>query len=148
MVGLGPVRVPARAAAVGGDQGVPVLMYHRVDRQLSARDSITVHLTVMQSAFEAQLQALRAAGYRSMSLEMLRAALDRPAVPARRVVLTFDDGYEDHFATVLPLLRKYGFAGTFFIVPLPLAPVTISPWPRFAKWPRPVWKLDRTECIT
>ena len=116
MVGLGPLRVPARAAAVGGDQGVPVLMYHRVDRQLSARDSITVHLTVMQSAFEAQLQALRAAGYRSMSLEMLRAALDRRAVPARRVVLTFDDGYEDHFATVLPLLRKYGFAGTFFIV--------------------------------
>ena len=116
VVGLGPVRVPARAAAVGGDQGVPVLMYHRVDRQLSARDSITVHLTVMQSAFEAQLQALRAAGYRSMSLEMLRAALDRRAVPARRVVLTFDDGYEDHFATVLPLLRKYGFAGTFFIV--------------------------------
>jgi len=116
VVGLGPVRVPARAAAVGGDQGVPVLMYHRVDRLLSARDAITVHLTVMQTAFEAQLQALRAAGYRSMSLEMLRTALDRRAVPARRVVLTFDDGYEDHFATVFPLLRKYGFAGTFFIV--------------------------------
>jgi peptidoglycan/xylan/chitin deacetylase (PgdA/CDA1 family) len=101
---------------VVGDHGVPVLMYHRVDLQLSARDPITVDLTVSQSAFEAQLQALRAAGYRSMSLEMLLTALDGGAVPARRVVLTFDDGYEDHFATVFPLLRKYGFTGTFFVV--------------------------------
>ena len=30
--------------------------------------------------------------------------------------MTFDDGYEDHFAIVFPLLRKYGFTATFFIV--------------------------------
>jgi peptidoglycan/xylan/chitin deacetylase (PgdA/CDA1 family) len=116
VLGLGPVRAPAHAGAVAGDPGVPVLMYHRVDPQLSARDPITVHLTVSQSAFEAQLRALQVAGYRSMSLEMLLAALDRRALPARRIVLTFDDGYEDHFAIVFPLLRKYGFTATFFIV--------------------------------
>src|SRR5207245_7092409 len=98
-------------------QGVPVLMYHRVDPQLSARDPVTVHLTVMEPAFATQLRLLRDAGYRSMPLDLLRAALDQPApLPARRVVLTFDDGYADHYTVIFPLLRRYGFVGTFFVV--------------------------------
>jgi peptidoglycan/xylan/chitin deacetylase (PgdA/CDA1 family) len=94
-----------------------VLMYHRVDPQLSAHDPITVSLTVMAGTFEAQLQRLQAAGYRSTTLAAIREALDRHApFPERRVVLTFDDGYEDHYTVVFPLLRRYGFAATFFVV--------------------------------
>jgi peptidoglycan/xylan/chitin deacetylase (PgdA/CDA1 family) len=32
------------------------------------------------------------------------------------VVLTFDDGYEDNYTVVFPLLRRYGFTASFFIV--------------------------------
>jgi peptidoglycan/xylan/chitin deacetylase (PgdA/CDA1 family) len=92
-------------------------MYHRVDPRLSARDPITVQLTVMEPAFEAQLRLLRSAGYRSTTLDALRDALDQRApFPARQIVLTFDDGYEDHYTVVFPLLRRYGFAATFFVV--------------------------------
>ena len=92
-------------------------MYHRVDLRLSARDPITLHLTVMAPAFETQLRLLRDAGDRSMMLDALRAAIDRRApLPGRRVVLTFDDGYEDNYTVVFPLLRRYGFIGTFFVV--------------------------------
>ncbi len=107
----------AGAATVPALRGVPVLMYHRVDPQLSARDPITVSLTVMEPAFEAQLRLLQAAGYQSTTLAAVREALDQHApLPARRVVLTFDDGYEDNYTVAFPLLRKYGFAGTFFVV--------------------------------
>ena len=118
-VGAGPASLGStpRVDQSSAARGVPVLMYHRVDLRLSARDPITVHLTVMAPAFETQLRLLRDAGDRSMTLDALRAAIDRRApLPARRVVLTFDDGYEDNYTVVFPLLRRYGFIGTFFVV--------------------------------
>ena len=36
-------------------------------------------------------------------------------IPDKTVVLTFDDGYLSHLTFVAPLLKKYGFGGTFFI---------------------------------
>lgn len=35
--------------------------------------------------------------------------------PERSVLLTFDDGYIDHFTYAFPILEKYGFQGSFFI---------------------------------
>jgi len=92
-------------------------MYHRVDAFLTARDAITVSLTVMAPAFEAQLRLLHDHGYGSVTLDDLWEALDRhTSVAGRRVVLTFDDGYDDSYAVVFPLLRRYGFAAAFFVV--------------------------------
>ncbi len=36
-------------------------------------------------------------------------------IPNKLVVLTFDDAVESHYSFVMPLLKKYRFAGTFFI---------------------------------
>ena len=36
-------------------------------------------------------------------------------LPDRALLLTFDDGYQDNFTYVLPLLEEYGFQGSFFI---------------------------------
>jgi peptidoglycan/xylan/chitin deacetylase (PgdA/CDA1 family) len=114
LLGAGGAAAPQARAGVGR---VPVLMYHRVDPALSARDPITVGLTVMTPAFETQLVLLRDAGYQSMTLAALREILDRRLpLPARRVVLTFDDGYADNYTVVLPLLRRYQFTATFFVV--------------------------------
>ncbi len=107
----------ARVAAAGDAWSIPVLMYHRVDARLSSDDSITVHLTVMAPAFEAQLRFLSGHGYRSATLDDLWTALVRHVpVSPRRVVLTFDDGYEDNYTVAFPLLRHYGFTATFFVV--------------------------------
>jgi peptidoglycan/xylan/chitin deacetylase (PgdA/CDA1 family) len=35
-------------------------------------------------------------------------------LPTNPVLLTFDDGYIDHFENVYPLLRKYGISGCFY----------------------------------
>lgn len=38
-------------------------------------------------------------------------------VPAKTVVLTFDDSAADHLATVVPVLEEVGFRATFFVCP-------------------------------
>jgi len=37
------------------------------------------------------------------------------AIPDRLVVLTFDDSVKSHYTVARPILKKYGFGGTFFI---------------------------------
>jgi peptidoglycan/xylan/chitin deacetylase (PgdA/CDA1 family) len=80
---------------------VPILNYHSV----GAGD-------VSESAFNAQLDWLSSAGFRTVSLAELAAR----RVPPRAVILTFDDGTEDALTRVLPALRKRGMRGAFFIV--------------------------------
>ena len=54
--------------------------------------------------------------YTVIGLDELLAALDSPdrAVPPRALLLTFDDGYRDHFDNVLPILVENGMTGCFF----------------------------------
>lgn len=46
---------------------------------------------------------------------LLAVAADRPGIPDRLVVLTFDDSVASHATFVAPLLKKHGFGATFFI---------------------------------
>lgn len=39
----------------------------------------------------------------------------KKSLPEKALLLTFDDGYIDNYTVALPLLKKYGFQGSFFI---------------------------------
>lgn len=51
--------------------------------------------------------------------ERYAVAMQRIQTPPT-VVLTFDDAEASHYTVVAPLLKKYGFAGTFFVCDFPL----------------------------
>ena len=90
-----------------------VVMYHYV------RDSAATPFpgirALAPSLFERQLDWLQAE-HTPIDLATLTAALDgRRALPPRAALLTFDDGFTDHFETVFPILRARGLSGTFFI---------------------------------
>jgi peptidoglycan/xylan/chitin deacetylase (PgdA/CDA1 family) len=87
-----------------------------IDTQVDSHDLITLHLTVTAPAFEDQLRLLRHAGYRPGTLDDIWNGLNGRAPPARSIVLTFDDGYEDNYSVAFPILKKYGWTGTFFVV--------------------------------
>jgi peptidoglycan/xylan/chitin deacetylase (PgdA/CDA1 family) len=73
--------------------------------------------TVSEAAFTAQLDAVRGAGFHTVSFHEWLAGADRGIPPPRdAIVLTFDDGYEDAHSTVLPALRARGMRATFFLV--------------------------------
>ena len=96
------------SVACGG--GVPVLMYHSV---APSGDG----LTVSAAQLDAQLDFLSRGGFTTISLKELLDAQDgHGSLPAHPIVLTFDDGFVEHFGTVLPLLQKRGQKATFFIV--------------------------------
>jgi peptidoglycan/xylan/chitin deacetylase (PgdA/CDA1 family) len=73
-------------------------------------------LTVSPADFESMLKYLKDNGYTTITTKDLWWSLDQTAaLPAKPVMLTFDDGYADAYSVVLPYLKAYGMTGTFFI---------------------------------
>ncbi|CZE49086.1 polysaccharide deacetylase family protein [Campylobacter geochelonis] len=90
-----------------------VLMYHMISRHLPKNKSKFNRLRVKPNEFEKQLCWLKKNGFSSYTLSEL-ILLEK--IPLKSVVITFDDGYKDNFTNALPLLQKYGFKATIFIV--------------------------------
>jgi peptidoglycan/xylan/chitin deacetylase (PgdA/CDA1 family) len=93
---------------------LPILAYHRVSRSGGER---TAGVRLTPRAFEEQLQYLGDSGFRCVSLEeWRRAAASRLPIPRRAIALTFDDAYVDFAEYAWPLLQKYGFSASLFVV--------------------------------
>lgn len=88
------------------DNNVSVLCYHRVaDVPLD-----TWKINVRKELFEQHLK------YYKENYTVLRSETEWTLKNnSRGVVLTFDDGYEDAYTNILPLLEKYEIPATFFI---------------------------------
>ncbi len=96
---------------------VPILMYHYISDPPRGADAVRIDLSVRPQNFEAQLAYLQQQGYTSISLEDLYHYMkDGTPLPPKPIILTFDDGYVDAYTNALPLLLKYGFKGTFFVI--------------------------------
>jgi peptidoglycan/xylan/chitin deacetylase (PgdA/CDA1 family) len=96
---------------------VPILMYHYISELPPQADHLRIGLTVHPQQFREHLDYLRANGYTTVSLYEVHLALTQGhRLPPNPIALTFDDGYSDHLYTAMPLLREYGFKGTFFII--------------------------------
>lgn len=93
-----------------------VLMYHHVQPLPPGAGREERNLTVSPQRFEADLRALKAAGCHVLTMRQGQLLLLRHQLPPRAVVLTFDDGYEDNYSIVWPLLHKFGYVGTFNLV--------------------------------
>ena len=87
---------------------VPVLMYHAVGDFIWGAPE----LFVSPSQLEEQLQALLENGYTPITFE----DLDRVDEIEKPVMLTFDDGYDDNYTELFPLLKKYKVKATIFVI--------------------------------
>ena len=94
---------------------VPILMYHQVLPELPA-DEFDAVLTVTDAALTEQIQYLKCAGFTAITMEQLFAAFDgRGLLPEKPVILTFDDGWSDHYTDAFPILQAQGVVGSFGI---------------------------------
>ena len=87
-------------------------MYHYVRDLVHSRYPQIKGLST--DRFERQLDYI-AANYTVCSLsDLLAATRFGRALPPRPCILTFDDGFADHYTTVFPRLVARGFSGAFF----------------------------------
>ncbi|MGM9539628.1 polysaccharide deacetylase family protein [Anaerovibrio sp.] len=103
--------MPAEAVTVQEDsRTVMVLNYHKVvDEHMS--------LSVPLADFEQHMRWLQEYGYTSITpRELYDFIVDGRELPEKPVLITFDDGYKDNYTNAYPIMKKYGFKGTIFVV--------------------------------
>ena len=95
------------------NRAVTIVMYHYV-RDLG-RSRFPAIKGLSLERFSRQLDYIQAQ-YTPITIETLLDALQSPeqALPPNAILLTFDDGYSDHFANVFPVLDARGIQGCFF----------------------------------
>lgn len=89
-----------------------ILMYHMIRDAIPGKKFNS--LRVAPEAFENQIGYLHAKGWHSYT--MSEAVAKKETLPAKSVVITFDDGYQDNLINALPILKKYGFKATIYLV--------------------------------
>jgi peptidoglycan/xylan/chitin deacetylase (PgdA/CDA1 family) len=90
--------------------GLSILFYHRV---ADDRDE----LAVSPRSFARQMDYLASQSYSVVDVVTAAELLERHALPARTVGLSFDDGYLDVAEHALPILAGHGFRATVFVAP-------------------------------
>lgn len=113
-----PAPTQATAAQIAARATVPVLCYHQVRPYESGDSTYTKELLVAEpAAFEAQLDAMKAAGYTTIGPDAyLEHLTTGKALPAKPVMLSFDDGKNNQPGTALPALLERGMTGTWYIM--------------------------------
>lgn len=113
---VSPVPVGASQDLSDNIAEAAVLMYHHIGPNPDENDKIRSGLTVSEEEFAEQIKYIFANGYTVMTLSELAADLSAKNLPEKPLVLTFDDGYDDNYIYAKPILDKFGFKGTFFII--------------------------------
>src|SRR5664280_1337918 len=104
-----------------------ILCYHGISLDDEHRWNPSMYLSPDQ--FRARLKCLRA---RNCTVLPLGEAIDRlhdGTLPARSVVLTFDDGFHDFYAVAWPILQEFSM------------PATVYQTTYYAEFNRPVFDL-------
>ena len=98
--------------------GLPIFMYHHVSESLNLS---LKSMEISPDKFECQMRFLYQKGFRCLSLSEVTTNWEqgRPQ-PNHSFVLTFDDAYIDFYENAAPILKKFGFNATVFVVAKPV----------------------------
>ena len=91
---------------------VEILAYHKIS------DDFDWGITKQKvSQFERGIKFLHDLGYKAAPLEeVFKQTSGSTNEGGQKVVITFDDGYEDVYLNAFPILQKYGFTAFIFII--------------------------------
>lgn len=95
-------------------RSIPILMYHQIDIP-PAKGSPMRGLVVAPRTFWWHMATLWLLGYRGLSMTALEPYL-RGERHGRVFGITFDDGYANNLRCALPILKRFGFSSTCYVV--------------------------------
>ena len=84
----------------------PILLFHKIDDHFEW--GITRQKT---NQFEREIKFLYENGYKTITIEEAESLEDK----SKKVILTFDDGYESTYQNAFPVLQDYGMFGYVFV---------------------------------
>lgn len=91
-------------------RSISILMYHSLDSSGSA-------ISMEPKIFEEHMTGLTEAGYRVISLRQALAERDEQGDwPDKSVVVTFDDGFASIYEHALPVLQRFGFGASVYLI--------------------------------
>jgi peptidoglycan/xylan/chitin deacetylase (PgdA/CDA1 family) len=86
------------------------LIFHRVHPEADE-----LFPTAPDAARFSQIMEFVASAFQVMTLGDAVRALENDTLPRRALVITFDDGYADNVEIAMPIMKKVGVPGTFFV---------------------------------
>ncbi|HEY8658291.1 MAG TPA: polysaccharide deacetylase family protein [Hanamia sp.] len=96
---------------------VPVLCYHHIREPKPGDGEMMKTYSVSPEQFAEQMKALKDSGYETILPDQLYNYLVHGAsLPAKPIILSFDDTDEEQFTIGAKEMEKYGFKGVFFIM--------------------------------
>jgi len=108
---------PVDNAAVLARKQVPVLCYHQIRNWRASDKQVDKDYIIPLATFKAHMKMLADSGYHTILPDELYEYLTKgTALPAKPIMLTFDDTDGDQFEVARPELMKYNFKGVYFIV--------------------------------
>jgi peptidoglycan/xylan/chitin deacetylase (PgdA/CDA1 family) len=101
--------LPSPKLVRGLDGPAPVLMYHVIAE--APADAVNPGLFVPPEELKEQVRWLARRGFGAVTLSQLERGWDGGEIPAKPVVLTFDDGTRDQHDAAAPILAELGWPG-------------------------------------
>lgn len=96
---------------------VPILLYHYIEDVTDLNDTLRRSMATRPYFFEIQMRYLATHGYSTISLSDLKSALEGDTnLPAKPIILTFDDGFRDYYYNAFPILKKYNLHATLYLI--------------------------------
>lgn len=96
-------------------QNIPILMYHYVEDAPATTTLKGIYLDPI--IFENQLQDIQSGKFETVFVsEIARSIINKNPLSDKSIALTFDDGYEDFYTTIFPLLKKYKIKATVYVI--------------------------------
>ncbi len=103
------------AVSPGQRVHLPILVYHHIELVRPGASATLRGLSVSPAEFEKQMAYLAAHDYHTIYFsDLVFYFRDGHALPPNPIILTFDDGWVAQYTVAFPILKKYGFVGTFF----------------------------------
>jgi len=113
---------PANNAAILARKQVPVLCYHQIRDWRASDKQADKDYIIPPATFKAHLKMLADSGYHAILPDELYDYLTKGTpLPAKPIMLTFDDTDGDQYEVARPELMKYGFKGVYFITTIDIA---------------------------
>jgi len=91
---------------------MPILMYHHIRDYIDENDKIGTNLSVSPGKFASQLDLIQSRGYTTTTFQEVA----RGQIPAKPIILTFDDGYLNFYQNAFPELRKRDMSAVSYVI--------------------------------